>query len=108
MAMTNSEIKYVIALYLATWVPAALLLGWLVGYTLIAFAVGVGMVFVSMWITGKRLRAIKRGKPKQYHVMRIKAFLQDRGLMKKTMIREKILWDIRRRQKPQRREAPAK
>ena len=81
---------------LAVWIPLCTLLGWVVGQVFLGFALSLGLVFVSLWFTGKRLRVIKRGKPKQYHVMAIKAWLQDCGLLPNTLIRESRVWDIKR------------
>ena len=96
LSMTNSEIKVGALLALVVWIPLCTLLGLVLGQVFLGFALSLGMVFVSLWFTGKRLRVIKRGKPKQYHVMAIKAWLQDCGLLPNTLIRESRVWDIKR------------
>ena len=96
LAMTNSEIKLSLMMFFALWTPVCLMVGLMVGKTLLSLACVAGMVFVSMWLAGKRLRTIKRGKPKQYHVLALSAWLQDHALAKKVLIRESRTWDIQR------------
>jgi conjugative transfer region protein (TIGR03750 family) len=47
-------------------------------------------------LAGKRLKHIKRGKPKQYHMLALRAWLQDRGLAQHVFIRDSRRWDIQR------------
>lgn len=96
MAMTNSEIKFSTLVFFTVWSPISLIVGLLVGKTIIALALSPALVFVSMWLTGKRLRVIKRGKPKQHHVLALRAWLQDHGLIKEVLIRQSRVWDIHR------------
>ena len=96
LSMTNSEIKLSLMIFFAIWTPLCLVVGLLVGKVLLSLACVAGMVFASMWLAGKRLRIIKRGKPKQYHMLALQAWLQDRGLTKQVLIRESRTWDIQR------------
>jgi conjugative transfer region protein (TIGR03750 family) len=96
LSMTNSEIKLSLMIFFAIWTPLCLLVGLLVGKVLLSLACVAGMVFASMWLAGKRLRTIKRGKPKQYHMLALQAWLQDKGLTKQVLIRESRTWDIQR------------
>ena len=96
LSMTNSEIKLSLMIFFAIWTPICLIVGLIIGKALLSLACVAGMVFVSMWLAGKRLRTIKRGKPKQYHMLALHAWLQDRGLSRQVLIRESRTWDIRR------------
>ncbi len=96
LSMTNSEIKLSLMIFFVFWTPICLVVGLLVGKVLLSLACVAGMVFASMWLAGKRLRIIKRGKPKQYHMLALQAWLQDRGLTRQVLIRESRTWDIRR------------
>jgi len=96
LSMTNSEIKLSLLIFFALWTPVCLLVGFIIGKALLALACVAGMVFLSMWLAGKRLRKIKRGKPKQYHMLALRAWLQDRGLASPVFIRESRTWDIQR------------
>lgn len=96
LSMTNSEIRLSVMVCFAFWTPLCLVTGFLLGKTLLSLALVAALVFLSMWIAGKRIRIIKRGKPKQYHVLALSVWLQERGLVKRTLIRESRTWDIRR------------
>lgn len=96
LSMTNSEIKLSLMICFVIWTPVCLLVGLMIGKALLSLACVAGMVFVSMWLAGKRLRTIKRGKPKQYHMLALSAWLQDHALAKKVLIRESRTWDIQR------------
>ena len=96
LSMTNSEIKLSLMIFFAIWTPICLIVGFLIGKALLALACVAGMVFLSMWLAGKWLRKIKRGKPKQYHMLALSAWLQDRGLSSQVFIRESRTWDIQR------------
>jgi len=96
LAMTNSEIKWALIVFFTLWTPICLVIGILVGKILLSLTAVAGVVFASMWLTGKRLKVIKRGKPKQYHMLALRAWLQDRGLAKETLIRQSRVWDIKR------------
>lgn len=96
LAMTNSEIKLALMIFFAVWTPVCVVVGLIVGKALLSLACVAGMVFVSMWLAGKRLRVIKRGKPKQYHMLALSAWLQDHGLCAQVFIRESRTWDIQR------------
>ena len=96
LAMTNSEIKYAVMVFFGMWLPISFLACFLAGRTLLALAIAPGLVFVSMWLAGKRLRVIKRGKPKQVHMLALRAWLQDHGLSREVFIRDSRTWDIKR------------
>ncbi len=96
LAMSNSEIKLTVMVSLAIWTPLCLLVGFLLGEVMLSVAGIMAMTYLTIWQAGRRLRTIKRGKPKQYHVMAISAWLEDHGLKTKTMIRESKTWDIKR------------
>jgi len=96
LAMTNSEIKLSLMIFFALWTPLCLGVGFIIGNALLSLACVAGMVFVSMWLAGKRLRTLKRGKPKQYHMLALSAWLQDHGLSATVFVRESRTWDIQR------------
>ena len=100
LSMTNSEIKLAALACFAFWVPLSTLAGALLGQALLGVALSLAWVFASLWLIGKRLRVLKRGKPRQYHVLAIRALLQDYGLLPNTLVRESRAWDIRRWRTP--------
>lgn len=96
LAMTHSEIKWALVVFFTLWTPICLVVGIFIGKILLSLTMVAGLVFASMWLAGKRLKVIKRGKPKQYHVLAFRAWLQDRGWAKETLIRHSRVWDIKR------------
>lgn len=99
LAMTHSELKLAVGVLFAIWLPICLCVGFFLGKTLLGVPVAGGAVLGSMWLVGKRLKVIKRGKPKQYHMLALSAWLQDRGLAQKSFIRVSRIWDIHRRKR---------
>ena len=95
LAMTHSEVKAVIGGCLLLWTPLCLLFGFLIGKPLMGVGAIFAMVYASMWLIGKRLAVIKRGKPPGYHVDALHAWLEDRGWKTRTLIRHTETWDIR-------------
>jgi len=100
LSMSNSEIQLAALLCLGFWVPVATAMGALLGNALMGLALSLVGVFGSLWLIGKRLRVLKRGKPRRYHVMAIQAVLQDWGLAPRTLIRDSRRWDIHRWRTP--------
>ena len=96
LSMTNSELKLAVVSVLLLWFPVCLTVGVLLSKTLLSLAAVLALSYVTLYLAGKQLRVIKRGKPRQYHVMAISAWLEDKGLKMKTMIRESKTWDIKR------------
>lgn len=96
LSMTESELRYAVLACLMIWLPICIAIGGFMGNALLGFAVSMGMTYLSMWLLGRRLRVLKRGKPKQYHAMAITAQLEDWGMKKKTMIRQSQCWSIKR------------
>ena len=97
IGMTDSELKLAGLVSVGFWVPVCVVIAALLGSGILGLAAGTFLAFASMWLIGKKLRVIKRGRPKQFHVMTIKAWLEDRGLQTQTMIRESTVWDTHRR-----------
>ncbi len=97
IGMTNSELKLAGIVSVVFWMPICLFISILLGKGILGLAAGTIMAFCSMWLVGKKLRVIKRGKPKQYHVMSIAAWLEDHSVKPQSMIRKNAVWDIRRK-----------
>jgi len=96
LSMTNSEIKLAVIACFVVWLPVCLIIGFALGYTVLGLAGTMLMTFLSMYFAGRNLTGMKRNRPKQYHVMIITAWLEDKGVKTKTMIRENKTWDMRR------------
>ena len=99
LAMTHSELQLAIVACLVFWTPVCMLIATLFGKAVLGLAAIMALSYASMWLCGKKLRVIKRGRPKQYHVMAISAWLEDRQLKRRSMIRVNRVWDIHRHQR---------
>lgn len=96
LGMTHTEFKTVGFVAVLFWVPVSLVVCGMLGAVLMGLAVGSLLALGTSYLVGKQLRVIKRGKPKGYHVTVINAWLEDRGIKSKTMIRHSQSWGIRR------------
>jgi conjugative transfer region protein (TIGR03750 family) len=96
LSMTHSELKLAIVACLLFWTPVCLIVAMLAERTVLGLAGIMAMSYASMWLFGKKLRVIKRGRPKQYHVMAITAWLEDKQLKRRSMTRVSQVWDIHR------------
>lgn len=97
IGMTDSELKLAGMVSVGFWVPVCVVIAAVLGAGILGLAAGTLLAFASMWVIGKKLRVIKRGRPKQFHVMTITAWLEDRRLKSQTMIRQSTVWDTHRR-----------
>ncbi|MEE9493610.1 MAG: TIGR03750 family conjugal transfer protein [Gammaproteobacteria bacterium] len=100
IGMTQNELKMSALVSVFFWVPLSVIIGLLVGYVSYGIAVGILMAFGTMWQIGRKLRVLKRGKPKGYHATAIAAWLESHHLKSKTMLRDSRIWDIRRHKIP--------
>lgn len=99
IGMTDSELKLAAGVSVGFWLPVSIAGAVVFGQGILGVAIGTLLSFLTMWIVGKKLRVIKRGRPKGYHVMAITAWLEDRSLKPKTMIRETRTWGIHRQKR---------
>lgn len=96
LGMTHSEIKTVGVGAMLFWMPVMCVVGGSLGAALFGIGIGALCGFGTIYVIGKQLRVLKRGRPKGYHVMAIQAWLEDHNLKAKTMIRHSQSWGIRR------------
>ena len=67
------------------------------GQAVLGLGAGALAACGGIWSTARALRRVKRGRPEGYHADAVAAWLEDRGLKPKTMLRESAVWDIRAR-----------
>ena len=96
MGLTDGELKLAAVVNLGVFVTLGLVLGGLGGSVVLGMGGGTVAAGGGMWVSARLLRRLKRGKPDGYHEDRIRAVLEDRGLLKRTMLRESGVWDVRR------------
>jgi len=95
LGMTHSEFKSVGFASVLFWVPVAFTVCGFLGSAMFGLAVGSILALGTCYLVGKQLRVLKRGRPKGYHVTAINAWLEDKGLKSKTMIRHSQSWGIK-------------
>ena len=97
LGLTDGELRMAGLVNLAVWVPAAAALAGLFGQAILGLGAGALFTCGGIWLTARALRRLKRGRPEGYHADAVAAWLEDRGLKPKTMLRESAVWDIRAR-----------
>ena len=97
LGLSDVELRMAALANLAVWVPAGAVVAALFGQTVLGVGAGALAAGGGIWLTARVLRRLKRGRPEGYHADAVKAWLEDRGLKPKTMLRESAVWDIRAR-----------
>ena len=100
LGLSDGELRLVAAANAGAWLPAGLLVGTAAGVWIAGFTAGVLLTAGGVWMSARALRRMKRGRPDGYHEDRIAAWLEDRGLKSRTMLRESAVWDVRRWRRP--------
>lgn len=98
IGMNDRELRFACILSLIAWVPLSLVISLLLGFGIIGLGVGCLLSAGTVWLIGKRFRTLKRNKPNNHHMLVIRAWLEDKGLARSTMIRQKDVWDVQRTQ----------
>lgn len=97
LGMTDSELKLLGIVSVGFWVPACLIFTLIVGLGILGLGFGLALAFLTVWLAGRRVTALKRSKPKQYHMIYLSALLEDHGMKRRTIIRKSEILDIHRK-----------
>ena len=97
LGLSDGELRMAGLANLAVWMPACALLAAPFGQAVLGIGAGALAAAAGIWLTAKGLRRMKRGRPDGYHADAVAAWLEDRNLKPKTMLRESAVWDIRAR-----------
>ena len=97
LGLTDGELRMAGLANLAVCIPAGAMLAGLFGQTVLGVGAGALAACGGIWLTARALRRLKRGRPEGYHADAVAAWLEDKGLKPKTMLRESAVWDIRAR-----------
>ena len=97
LGLSDAELRMAGLANLAVWIPGCAALAALFGQTVLGLGAGALAAGGGIWLSARVLRRIKRGRPEGYHADAVAAWLEDRGLKPKTMLRESAAWDIRAR-----------
>ena len=103
LGLTDGELRLAGLANLAFFVPAGAAAAALVGQAVLGIGAGALAAGGGIWLTARVLRRLKRGRPEGYHADAVAAWLEDRGLKPKTMLRESAVWDVRARRRRGRR-----
>lgn len=95
--LTTRELGLLAGAAVALWLLASLLVLGLAGYLMMGFAVAALLSLGTVWLASGYIQAVKRGKPLDYHVLRLELLLHDLRLRRSPYIRFTGVWDIRRR-----------
>ena len=97
LGLSDGELRMAGLANLAVWIPACAALAGLFGQAVLGLGAGALAACGGIWLTARVLRRLKRGRPEGYHADAVRAWLEDRNLKPKTMLRESAVWDIRAR-----------
>ena len=103
LGLSDGELRLAGLANLALFIPAGTAVAALAGHAVLGIGVGALAACLGVWLTARVLRGLKRGRPEGYHADAVAAWLEDRGLKPKTMLRESAVWDIRARRRRGRR-----
>ena len=93
LGLTDAELRYAALAGFGILVPAGVLGGAVLGQAMIGAGLGAVGAIGAVYVVGKVLRRLKRGKPAGYHADRIRAWLEDRGLGGDSMLRTTAVWE---------------
>ena len=97
LGLSDGELRMAGLVNLGLWIPACAALAALFGQAVLGLGAGALAACGGIWATARALRRLKRGRPEGYHTDAVAAWLEDRNLKPKTMLRESAVWDIRAR-----------
>ena len=97
LGLSDGELRMAGLVNLGLWIPAGALVSALFGQAVLGIGAGALAACGGIWMTARVLRRLKRGRPEGYHADAVAAWLEDRNLKPKTMLRESAVWDIRAR-----------
>ena len=97
LGLSDGELRMAGLVNLAVWIPACSAVAALFGQAVLGIGAGALAAGGGIWLTARVLRRLKRGRPEGYHADAVAAWLEDRNLKPKTMLRESAVWDIRAR-----------
>ena len=97
LGLSDGELRMTGFVNLAAWIPAGGAAGALVGQAVLGVGAGALAACGAIWLSARVLRRLKRGRPEGYHADAAAAWLEDRGLKPRTMLRESAVWDTRAR-----------
>ena len=95
-----SELMLLLSVGGTVLVPCSIVICGLFGYLMMG--VGVGLLLMIVWVVigATVLQKLKRGRPLGYYQLRLRLWMEDLHLFRRSFIRQSQVWDIGRRMKP--------
>mgnify|MGYP000421606308 CR=1 FL=1 len=94
--MSDVEILSVSGLSLIVWTPLSIAVLSVFDKGIFGLAVGAALTLATVWIVGGRLQRMKQKYPDGLHLIHIKKWLQNKGLMSFGYTTHSQVWDTRR------------
>ena len=93
LGLTDGELRHVALAALAALVPLGTAAGMAFGQLAVGMGGGAVGAIGAVYVAGKVLRRLKRGKPVGYHADLMRAWLEDRGIGGDSMMRRSAVWE---------------
>ena len=87
LGLTDTELRIAALAAFGLLVPAGAVVGAALGQTVVGGGAGAVAAIGAVFVVGRVLRRLKRGRPAGYHADRIRAWVEDRGLGGDSMLR---------------------
>lgn len=93
LGLTDSELRYAALAALAFFVPVGSVAGILFGQLAVGMGGGAVCAIGAIYVAGRILRRVKRGRPSGYHADLARAWLEDHGMGGDAMLRRSGVWE---------------
>lgn len=92
-----SELMMLTIVGACIWIPFWIIFCGVIGYLMMGVGIGILSIIGWVFVGGTLLQKAKRGRPVGYYQLRIRLFLENKGLIKTGFIRKTQKWDVGRR-----------
>ncbi len=93
LGLTDSELRTAALAALGLFVPLGTVAGAVFGQLAVGMGGGAVGAIGAIYVAGKVLRRVKRGRPAGYHADLARAWLEDHGLGGDSMLRRSGVWE---------------
>ncbi len=96
LGLTDAELRAAALAALAVFVPLGSVAGAAFGQLAVGMGGGAVCAIGAVYVAGKVLRRVKRGRPTGYHADLARAWLEDHGIGGDSMLRRSGVWEAAR------------
>jgi len=93
---TSTELGAIVGLSMALWLPASLLVAWLLGAPGMGLGIAGVAIVISVLAGASILQRLKRGRPEAYYRQRFTLWLSSTGLCQSPFITRQGDWSLGR------------